>query len=255
VSRKPARRYSDRTLKILFTYSGNVCARPGCENPIIKNRTQLSDNHVLGQISHIHAASDYGPRADPSLSEEARNGPDNLILLCPTCHDVVDGQYETYPPELLKRWKDDHERQFRERMSATITDLGYAELDIAAKALLVHHKSTEGDLRSVPPADKIKKNGLNAECTFLLQLGSAKSDEVASVLIIAAQLDAGFPERLRAGFVAKYGELKSKPQTTGDDIFFSLYFWAAGGSSNEVRRGAGLCILSHLFILCDVFER
>ena len=42
---------------------------------------------------------------------------------------------------------------------------------------------------------------------------------------------------------------------SGDDLFYEMYEWAAGGGENLGRQAAGLCILSHLFILCDVFEK
>ncbi len=42
------------------------------------------------ETAHIHALSDAGPRADPGMSTEERNSVENLLLLCPSCHDIVD---------------------------------------------------------------------------------------------------------------------------------------------------------------------
>ncbi|MFD8633447.1 hypothetical protein [Streptomyces sp. NPDC059533] len=56
------------------------------------------------------ALSDHGPRADPTLAIEARNAVSNLLLLCATCHDIVDkndGQAHTV--EELSRLKAEHE--------------------------------------------------------------------------------------------------------------------------------------------------
>ena len=75
------RSYSTKTLKVLFGHSGNQCAAPGCTNPIIAPGTEVSDDAVVGQICHIYAASDNGPRGKPGMSEEERNSPPNLILL------------------------------------------------------------------------------------------------------------------------------------------------------------------------------
>lgn len=93
---------------MLFGLSGNQCAYPGCKNNVIELATEYSDALIIGQICHIHAISSDGPRGSTSLSISERNSYENLILLCPTHHVKVDGQYETYPPEMLKQWKQAH---------------------------------------------------------------------------------------------------------------------------------------------------
>ena len=115
------RNYSQRTLKILFGLSGNQCAHPKCTNNVIEPATEESDAAVIAQICHIYAISDDGPRGKAGLTNEELNSPDNLILLCPTHHTMVDNQYETYPAEMLKQWKRDHEAKVMEnRLSASL---------------------------------------------------------------------------------------------------------------------------------------
>ncbi len=109
-----ARRYSDKTIKLLFGSSGNQCAYPDCTNPIIAPETVYSDAAVVGQICHIYAAADDGPRGKPGLTEEARNAPENLTLMCGHHHPLVDKQWETYPAETLKAWKKTHEAKFHQ---------------------------------------------------------------------------------------------------------------------------------------------
>ncbi|MFY3093561.1 PIN domain-containing protein [Achromobacter xylosoxidans] len=107
------RSYTQKTLKVLFGSSGNQCAHPECTNPVIVSGTEQSDNAVAGQICHIFAASDNGPRGKPDLTDEERNSPENLILLCGFHHPMVDTQYQEYPAEVLKQWKRDHEAKFQ----------------------------------------------------------------------------------------------------------------------------------------------
>jgi len=109
-----ARSYSQHTIKLLFGASGNQCAFPGCTNPIIALGTPLSDAAVIGQICHIYAVSDDGPRGKPGLIASERNSPDNLILMCGHHHPLVDKQWETYPAKLLKTWKKKHEVKFQQ---------------------------------------------------------------------------------------------------------------------------------------------
>ena len=116
--KKIRRTYSPQTLKILFALSGNRCAYPDCTNRLIELATENSDALVVAQICHIHAVSPDGPRGEPSLTQEELNSPDNLILLCRNHHAVVDGQYETYPAETLREWKQRLESEMERRLSA-----------------------------------------------------------------------------------------------------------------------------------------
>lgn len=91
-------------IKRLFAQSGNRCAFPTCTNPIVDGET------VLGAIWHIAAASAQGPSYDATQGDEVRNGFDNLILLCPTHHKVVDADLEAYAVARLLKMKADHEK-------------------------------------------------------------------------------------------------------------------------------------------------
>lgn len=90
-------------IKRLFARSGNRCAFPKCTTPIVEGET------VLGEICHIAAANAQGPRYEAAQSDEERHGFDNLILLCPTHHTVVDADLESYTVARLLKMKADHE--------------------------------------------------------------------------------------------------------------------------------------------------
>ncbi len=115
---KIKRKYTHRTLKILFGRSGNQCAEPECINQLIEPSTQESDALVSGHICHIYPVSDNGPRGKPGLTERQLNAPENLILLCRHHHAIVDGQYETYPAKMLKLWKSNHEATIQRRLNS-----------------------------------------------------------------------------------------------------------------------------------------
>lgn len=252
---KLTRHYTQRTLKILFALSGNQCAEPNCRNPIIKSATAASPQLVLAEICHILALSEDGPRGRANLTEAELNQPSNLMLFCPTHHTIVDGQHKTYPAELLQKWKAAHELKYGESISHAVSDIGYAEIEVVARAL-VSGASTRASqvLHAIPPKEKIAKNSLGSSSEMLLMIGSAKSQEVAELLVKASQLDEGLPERLRTGFVTRYESARTQG-ISGDTLFAELYEWAAGDDGDRAREAAGLCILSHLFIICDVFEK
>jgi hypothetical protein len=249
-----SRSYSQHTIKVLFACCGNRCAYPGCPQRIIENATAFSCDLVVGQIAHIYAHSDKGPRGKPGMTEQERREADNLLLCCPTHHAIVDGQQESYPATTLLEWKRKHERPYRDSLVAQLHDIGYIELETTARGLLATPSDPTSGYSVIPPAAKIVKNKLGSTSTMLLTLGAAKSKEVADVLRKAAQLEAAFPDRLRSGFQARYLVLVAEGRT-GDDLFMAMYEWAGGGGSDRVREIAGLCILTHLFVLCDVFEK
>lgn len=61
------------------------------------------------QVAHIKADGELGPRYDPSQSEEDRNSIDNLMLLCHTCHKLIDDHPEKYSVEKLQHRKKQYE--------------------------------------------------------------------------------------------------------------------------------------------------
>ena len=94
-----------KTIKRLFAVSGNRCAFPRCEIPLIDNLSRK----VTGKICHIKAKNPSGPRYDPSQSDEDRDSFENLLLMCPIHHDVIDGDPESYTVSRLKEIKAKHE--------------------------------------------------------------------------------------------------------------------------------------------------
>ncbi len=105
-----ARSYTRPTLKKLYGLSGNQCAAPDCERVLIA-RDEIS---VTSKICHIEAASEDGPRYNPSMTDSERAHFDNLILLCDECHTIIDNKENEgkYPVALLKEWKKNHESKF-----------------------------------------------------------------------------------------------------------------------------------------------
>lgn len=63
-----------------------------------------------GHVAHMVALSDDGPRADSHISVSERNAVENLLLLCPSCHDVIDkNDGKGYSLAQLNELKHSHE--------------------------------------------------------------------------------------------------------------------------------------------------
>jgi len=96
---------TEKTIKRLFALSANVCAFPGCMSPMVE-----SANAAIGEICHIRAQRQGGPRFDPNWPPEDLHGFENLMLFCPNHHRTVDTQPEVFPIEALRQMKATHER-------------------------------------------------------------------------------------------------------------------------------------------------
>lgn len=97
----------DQHTKIrLFADSGGYCQNPGCSRLLFM---EIGDERLhVAEIAHICAAGNDGPRANKTLTPEQRGAYENLILLCPTCHTMVDKAPAAFPDNLVFRWKRSH---------------------------------------------------------------------------------------------------------------------------------------------------
>lgn len=249
-----ARSYSEKDIKLLFTFAAGLCSFRDCRMRCAEPATAWDEAAILGQIAHIVASSDAGPRADPSFPKSERDKYSNLILLCGTHHTLVDRQENTYTIADLRAWKEAHERWVRRRLTDDITDLTFAELEVTCKAIANADVIPSTALMAVPPAQKVQKNLLTNKSENLLRLGLAQANLVAEYLGKISRIDRDFPFRLRGGFVKEYDHLRAAG-LVGDDLFLALLRFAsdAAGPAYEVRASA-LAVVAHLFQMCEVFE-
>ena len=89
----------------LFSDAAGLCQNPSCLQPLFPE--QHASLHIA-EIAHIIAASDYGPCADPDMDLGHRRSYNNLLLLCPTCHTMVDKAPQNYSCYQLIQWKKNH---------------------------------------------------------------------------------------------------------------------------------------------------
>ncbi len=99
----------EKTKRILYLTSRNKCAFPECNSTLVAPPTEKSSHKIVGEICHIYSEKERGPRGRSGLTSEEYNDYDNLIVLCPNHHTLVDGQHETYKAKTLKEWKQTHE--------------------------------------------------------------------------------------------------------------------------------------------------
>lgn len=99
--------------KKLAMASGNRCAFLRCGKYLYVPGDDGQGDVALGQAAHIVASSRQGPRGDMDLSEDERDkSARNRILLCAEHHNLIDKRPRAYPVLVLRKMKEDHERQY-----------------------------------------------------------------------------------------------------------------------------------------------
>lgn len=100
---------STETKLRLFADSGGFCQNPGCLSELFRDIDDVTIH--VAEMAHIISAANDGPRADPAITPEKRGRYDNLILLCPTCHTIIDKAEDKYPETLVTNWKRTHKQK------------------------------------------------------------------------------------------------------------------------------------------------
>src|SRR5262245_46442332 len=127
---------SDVDSKLLWGRAAGICSNPQCKKDLTIILAQRA-SYNIGEMAHIIARSTGGPRGQNAAGADTY---DNLILLCPTCHTLVDKGPSEYPTDKLLRWKSEHEKSIRESGSSQKFD-DVAKLKSAVTRLLQenHH--------------------------------------------------------------------------------------------------------------------
>jgi hypothetical protein len=176
-SARTSRSYNDRTLKLLWGRAAGRCAMPECRVELFAEATEYDPVVVIGEIAHVAAAADDGPRAAPALAAAQRNDYENLILLCQNCHARIDGQTGFYSVDRLKDIKQAHEAWVR----ASLPERGRSRTGWTVLALQGDHPI---DLAS---ADAALAPDFMVGKPLLLQVPTNTADWAAVDVAIAAK--------------------------------------------------------------------
>lgn len=101
------------TERKLLARSGGHCANPSCRVDLFPDVDEAKIATIT-ELAHIIARVEGGPRGEDSTPLDERDEYGNIILLCPTCHTLVDKMNTTYDAELLREWKRQHEQRIRD---------------------------------------------------------------------------------------------------------------------------------------------
>ena len=110
-------------------------------------------NTVLGEIAHIEGVGKRAARHNPNRPEDTLNDIDNLILLCHDHHTIVDNKKNGYTVAMLRKMKQDHERQ-------GMTEIQQRD---ATLAKIYIEKSQEVRIAKTTNSNRTYNNSIHAE--------------------------------------------------------------------------------------------
>lgn len=97
----------EKDIKLLWGRAASRCSI--CRIELTQDKQSTNSSFLVGEQGHIVAEKPNGPRGNSILSIDERNSYDNLILLCPTHHKIIDKNVEDFPIEKLHILKSRHE--------------------------------------------------------------------------------------------------------------------------------------------------
>jgi hypothetical protein len=107
-----ARQISPLTRLLIMVQAGGRCEFDGCNKYLLEHPLTLMQGN-FAQFAHIVAFSKEGPRGYVRLDRKLINNPNNLMLLCPQCHKLIDDRPEQYSVATLEKYKRKHEERIR----------------------------------------------------------------------------------------------------------------------------------------------
>lgn len=141
----------------LFSDAAGHCNRPECRQPLF-SETGEPDYHIA-EMAHIIAASDLGPRAIPEVDRTDRSSYDNLILLCPNCHTMVDKCPKRFSDKTLREWKFNHKSLIYsaigvQTVSSRSEGLRFVEPLLRANQMIHNRYGPDNEYRHNPEAEE-----------------------------------------------------------------------------------------------------
>jgi hypothetical protein len=101
---------------LLFVAAGGRCEFDGCNKYLLEHHVTLTAGN-FAEVAHIVAFQLDGPRGNGKHRPADIHSPDNLMVLCPGCHKLIDDQPEQFTVETLRKYKERHERHIRHMTS------------------------------------------------------------------------------------------------------------------------------------------
>ena len=93
---------TEKHIKMLWGRAAGRCSAPDC-NEDLTPLLEKSGLTILGEMAHVIGRRDTAARSEQEIG--ADDSYENLILLCPNHHTLIDKAPNDFPTQLLHKWK------------------------------------------------------------------------------------------------------------------------------------------------------
>jgi len=151
---------SDKSIKILWSNAAGICSFPQCNQKLTVKEAAEFAPYTIGEMAHIKGNKLGSNRYDFDQSAIERDSYENLILLCPTHHTLIDKleNVDRFTVENLHEMKRVHEHSISSRLSIGNLDSIDKLKDVISIYLAENHQSWE---QFGPLSNNAKKNPNN----------------------------------------------------------------------------------------------
>ncbi|MBU0538393.1 MAG: HNH endonuclease, partial [Gammaproteobacteria bacterium] len=81
---------TNKSIKLLWSNAAGICSFSDCTEKLSVEQAAGVAPYTLGEMAHIKGNKPGSNRYDQSQSNTERDSYENLILLCPTHHTLID---------------------------------------------------------------------------------------------------------------------------------------------------------------------
>lgn len=109
---------TEKAIKLLWANAAGRCSFTDCKERLTIEQAANLTPYISGEMAHIKGEKVGSNRHDESQTNEERNGYENLILLCPNHHTLIDKpeNEEVYSADVLIKMKIMHEDNVSRRL-------------------------------------------------------------------------------------------------------------------------------------------
>jgi hypothetical protein len=179
---------NQKSIKILWAASGGRCAFSDCWERLCYHEAEGATPFTLGEMAHICGDKPGANRHHAGQTEAQRDDYQNLILLCPTHHTLIDRNENeaVYTVAALHAMKAEHEARVLERLDQ---DPMPTKKDVASSILPLLEQNKQS-WALYGPASELAQTQPHNEAAHAVWISERLSVIVPNNRRIAAELDA-----------------------------------------------------------------
>lgn len=110
---------TNKSIKLLWSNAAGICSFPNCNEKLSVEEAAEAAPYTLGEMAHIKGNKPGSNRYDESQSSVEKDSYENLTLLCPTHHTLIDKAENEgiYSVDILHEMKRNHESFISNRLA------------------------------------------------------------------------------------------------------------------------------------------